>query len=72
MTRYSIASRVRIRNNSEQTPMGLWGKAGVVVGINSTSLPGRERIRNPLQIYAVMFDGDSAPISAFQPWLERA
>lgn len=72
MTRYGIASRVRVRGNDQETPLGLWGKAGLVVGIDAPPLPGGEFTHRPLQIYAVMFDGDNAPISVFEPWLESA
>ena len=72
MTRYQIASRVRIRDHNQETPLGMWGKSGLVVGIDALARTGGYSNHRPLQAYAVMFDGDSAPLDIYERWLVSA
>jgi hypothetical protein len=67
-----IASRVRIRNRVQETPLGMWGRTGMVVGIDAPPQPGGGPSHRQHQVYAVMFDGDNAPMDIYESWLESA
>ncbi|MQG76330.1 MAG: hypothetical protein FI703_03250 [SAR202 cluster bacterium] len=72
MTMHHIASRVRIRKGDGEAPLGMWGKAGLVVGIDASPDPRVEGVQRHHQSYAVLFDGDSAPMDIYERWLESA
>lgn len=72
ITTYHIASRVRIRDRDQETPLGMWGKSGLVVGIDALARSGGNFNHRPLQAYAVIFDGDSAPMDIYERWLVSA
>jgi len=58
MALYEPLMRVRIRYHPD-SPMGMWGQAGEIVGVNYLSIPSGE-ITDPLeQVYTVLFDGRS-------------
>ncbi|MDA0989034.1 MAG: hypothetical protein O2783_07965 [Chloroflexi bacterium] len=71
MPLYEIAMHVRIKNQHPDTPMGMWGQAGEVVGVNFMSIPHGESTADAQQVYTVLFDGESKPIKVFESWLEQ-
>jgi hypothetical protein len=62
--------RIRIRNHPD-APMGMWGRAGEVVGVNYMSIPHGESTADAQQVYTVLFDGDPKLIKVFEYWLEQ-
>jgi hypothetical protein len=71
MPLFEIGMRVRIRDQSPDTPMGMWGDAGEVVGVNFVSVLHGESIDNAQQVYTVQFDGESKPMKVFETWLQQ-
>jgi hypothetical protein len=49
--------------------MGMWGRAGEVVGVNYMSIPHGESAADAQQVYTVLFDGDPKLIKVFEYWL---
>lgn len=70
MPLYEPPMRVRIRNHPD-APMGMWGQAGEVVGVNYLSIPHGESTADAQQVYTVLFDGETKPIKVFEYWLEQ-
>ena len=50
----------------------MWGRTGMVVGIDAPPQPGGGPSHRQHQVYAVMFDGDNAPMDIYEGWLESA
>ncbi len=72
MPLFEASMRVRIKDRHQDTPMGLWGKEGEVVGVNTPPPPGGEFNFAHEQVYSVLLDGESAPMKTFEAWLELA
>ena len=71
MPLYELSMRVRIRNRHPDSPMGMWGQAGEVVGVNYLSIPQGESTSDAQQVYSVLFDGETRPMKVFEAWLEQ-
>ncbi len=72
MTLYETAMRIRIRDKNQDTPMGLWGIEGEIVGVENPPSPGGEYTHTSQQVYSVLFDGEKAPMKVFEAWIEMA
>ena len=69
---YEPAMRVRVRDRNQETPMGLWGQEGEIVGVENPPATDGEYTHTPQQMYSVLIDGEKAPMKVFEAWIEMA
>ena len=63
--------RVRIRDKHPDSPMGMWGQAGEVVGVDYVSIPRGKSTSDAQQVYSVLFDSETRPMKVFEACLEQ-
>ena len=67
---FQVGMRVRIRDGDPATPLGFWGKEGLVVGNPAPHESGGESLALSQQLYVVKLVGVATPITVFASWLD--